>query len=721
MSPGRSAQRRAADVRRHLAPLLVVVMVLAAAAGAGAQDAPLDPAAPPETLLDVASVSPWVGPDGEFEVRFDPSPDVPEGSALTVTIHESIDAEPGALREELLDVLDGGSLGRILQAPITVPYADLGDTTTGALLQVPVRARSANSDRVLLPNPGVHPVELVLTGPDGPEVWRQVVFLNRLPVVPDDADDPARSDRLPVSLVMPLESGPALDPSGAAAFTLDDRSRLGAGGALLRAVPEAPLLIGARPNTLDGLAAADTRWADGVLDALADDDLAGAPLLMTYSALDTAGVLDAGARGVFDRQVFVGAGRTVELIDVAPSPGVWALDPHLSESSLSTLASIGVDSVLVDHSTLTLDDDPAALAEVMNEPFRPSASEPVRALALDDEISGRLTDTGADPAIRAHEATTLLMSNWFDGLRLGRSDRRAAAVVVQPTTDPETLEQLSAALLGNGPLRPGLDEPTPDVAGPELPVVPFAPRDPPDQRPAVDASRSTSEQLAAWRSMTLDADPQLGLWDRLNDQSMSVGLDPSAREELHATIGAGLGGALAALELPRPRRVILTSEDTTIPLRFRNDLDFDIRLELSARSPRLDLGDDGTTEVVLVPGENRVDLPVNVRAPGETLLRLQITSPDGQLVVGSVDVPVRSTAISGVGAALSAISLGFLVVWWIVTHRRRRREAARTHGRHPTNGSDGPDPSGPSSTTEAAADASDDSDTRHPDPTPHPG
>ncbi len=84
---------------------------------------------------------------------------------------------------------------------------------------------------------------------------------------------------------------------------------------------------------------------------------------------------------------------------------------------------------------------------------------------------------------------------------------------------------------------------------------------------------------------------------------------------------------------------------------------------------------DGTTEIVIVPGDNIVvDVPVTVRASGQTLLRLSLESPDGSIPVGSVDVPVRSTAISGVGAALSIISVLFLIGWWFRTHRRKRRE-----------------------------------------------
>jgi hypothetical protein len=104
---------------------------------------------------------------------------------------------------------------------------------------------------------------------------------------------------------------------------------------------------------------------------------------------------------------------------------------------------------------------------------------------------------------------------------------------------------------------------------------------------------------------------------------------------------------------------------------------------MRARSPRLEI-DQPTTEIVLQPGATVIDLPVTVQAPGESLLRIELTSPDGGITIPGPAVPVRSTAISGVGAALSIVSILFLCGWWLRTMRRHRRERARATGAHPS-------------------------------------
>ena len=164
---------------------------------------------------------------------------------------------------------------------------------------------------------------------------------------------------------------------------------------------------------------------------------------------------------------------------------------------------------------------------------------------------------------------------------------------------------------------------------------------------------------------------------------MASTIDAGDRAQLHATVRGGIAAKVDLIEPPRARRVVVTSSDTVIPLRFRNDLPFEVRLVMRARSPRLEI-DQPTTEIVLAPGENRIDLPVTVQAPGESLLRIELTSPDGGITIPGPDVPVRSTAISGVGAALSIVSILFLLGWWFRTMRRHRRERARDTGVHPS-------------------------------------
>jgi hypothetical protein len=122
--------------------------------------------ATPDAPLRIESVSPWVEPDGEFQVRFAPTTAVPADARLTVTVHQSLGLDgPDGLRDEVLELVGGASPRRILQVPFTVDVATLGDPSTGAVLTVPIRSTRRASDRVLLPNPGIHPVRLELTPP----------------------------------------------------------------------------------------------------------------------------------------------------------------------------------------------------------------------------------------------------------------------------------------------------------------------------------------------------------------------------------------------------------------------------------------------------------------------------------------------------------------------------------------------------------------------------
>jgi hypothetical protein len=109
---------------------------------------------------------------------------------------------------------------------------------------------------------------------------------------------------------------------------------------------------------------------------------------------------------------------------------------------------------------------------------------------------------------------------------------------------------------------------------------------------------------------------------------------------------------------------------------------------LRIRAPRLQIEGGKSRVVELSPGTNRIDLEVRSRAPGQSLMRIETRSPDGRLELPTTSLPIRSSTISGVGAALSVISLTFLFAWWLVAARRRKRQAARVTGRHPTSESD---------------------------------
>jgi hypothetical protein len=666
---------------------LAALTVLGTAMASPSSSAVAGSAREPEPVLTIASVTPWVAADGEFQVRFDPSTTVPADAQLTITIHQPLDDDE-ELRSAVQEVIDGGSSGRVLQTPVTVALSALGDPTTGASLSIPIRSGRGERDRVLLPNPGVHPVDLVLTSPDGPELWSQTVFLNRLPdgVAVDgqgdgdaDAPEPVR-----VTMVLPVESPPAVGTDGRATFGIEDRSQLVSVSSLLDAVPDAPLTLSVRPNTLDGLARSSEPWAADLLEQLGDDAGDTVVVQRPYAAVDSGGLVASGEPGELERQIVVGAGTLAGRLGRSATSTSWTGDATVTDEALGLLAGTGVRALLVPVEQLQLPDG-VSESTAMTAPVRLSDGDGVQALAYDSAISQRLADGSTDPAVRAHQSVSLMMAAWFDADGSSSTEALATAILLAPGTEAAVLASLSATLRSGGPLvADPAAGPLPEGAPTaDQPVARLVPRTTPDLRAAVGATNETRRQISAYRSMTANADPDTVLWDELTNESMASTLDTGERMALHTAVRSAIAERVARIEPPPSRRVLLTSDDTDIPLRFRNDLPYEVRLLMRARSPRLQI-DQPATEIVLQPGPNVIDLPVTVQAPGESLLRIELSSPDGGIIVPGPDVPVRSTAISGVGAALSIVSILFLLGWWLRTRRRHRRERARDAGAHPS-------------------------------------
>lgn len=631
-----------------------------------------------DDLLRIASVSPWVQHEGEFQVRFEPTTDLPPDAELTVTLHQSLDPDDD-LRDVVEGILDGDSPGRILQRPRSRPVAELGDPATGLVLTIPIRSERADSDRVLVPNPGVHPVHLLVTAPDGPELWSEVVFLNRLP---RDASEQDPAEPVRVTLLVPIESGPAVEVGGGG-FTLDERTDLGATASLLEDAAGLPLTLAPVPNTLDGLSLSEESWASDLLDAVGDPEAGRSLLARPYVEADTGALVAAGARDELRHQIDLGSDTVERIGGREPLRGTWALDDTVTEAALPVLAGAGIDALVLPSSALDLPDDLDG-ADVAARPVRLEGAEGLRALAVDEAVSDRLAGSSTEPGVRAHEVVTLLMATWFE--HLGDEGAPASVILVGGGTDPAVLAALAPSLTSpSGPLRADPDDdPVPPLDPDDERVVALVPRPPADLRGAVRAMDDTRRVTDAYRSMTGEGDPDLWAWERANDQSLSVAIDDTRRLQLHFEVRNAIQQRTDQIELPPARRVVVTSRETTIPLRFRNGLDFDVELVLTTRSPRLEFDRGRSRTIVLHPGENRVDLPVTVRAPGESLLRVELSSPVPGIELDGPDVPVRSTAISGVGAALSIVSVVFLVGWWVRTHRRKRRDGAKLSGVHPS-------------------------------------
>lgn len=639
---------------------------------------------PSATGLTVTSVSPWVAPDGNFQVRFAPSTSVPLDAVFSYTVQQRLRPDGDeSLRYSVERVLDGGALPGVLQAPVSTPVTTLGNPVEGLVLNVPVRSSREGPDRVLLPTPGIHPVTLRLTDSTGREIWKTVVFLNRLPQDPVVGRNGTPA-RLSVTLVTPVDGPPT--PAGVAAVSDSTSSALAGVTALLTQVPEAPLTLALRPNTLRAASRSSDPVDRNFLIAARASTTVATTTRWPYVAVDTAGLVAAAAGGELFRQVALGDTVVADTTGRRPTTANWYLDDTLSPESLDLVKYLGARRVVVSPERLRMGGNaPPELLRTMSVGLQGATGLTVTATDL--QLSNRLASGSNPPAQRANQIVTELLSSWFAAIEQPETSfpGPSSVIVVPPGTDPAALAALSAALRAGGPLSSDpADVPATAAVrnGRELTAT-LTPRTPTDERGPVESVRTTRALIDGYRSMAPDSQSELLEWDLLNSETLSTDMSASQRGALHARIKAAIDQRVAAVRPPRSRRVVLTSRNATIPLRFRNDLPVDVRLIMRTRSLRLEIGGGETREIVLKPGENRIDLPVVVRASGGSLLRVDLRSPDGGIRLPETTLPVASSTISGVGAALSIISLAFLAAWWIRTIGRRRRRDARMNRRHP--------------------------------------
>ncbi|UDY34359.1 DUF6049 family protein [Dermatobacter hominis] len=672
------------------------LLVAALAPGAGARPAQ-DPAT---TSIRVTSATPWVQADGDFRVELRVEGPLPPDAVVRTAVHQRLRASgSSSLRDAVDRAIAGEELPGMMQSPQSRPLAELGDPTVGVVLDVPIRSsRSGTSDRLLLPNPGVHPVSISVTDAAGEELASTTVFLNRLP-----DEMPTTPDGAPATMslsLFTLVDGPAaLSPTGESELDAATRSSLAGAATLVSTFPQAPLTLAVRPNLLDALSRsedpADRDALRRLRDAVADPGHAVTVARMPYVAVDTGGLVgadDGGAEVL--RQVALGNTAIREALGTDPAPATW-FDDTVTTPSLELLEAFGVQRLVTAADRVRLTDrelDPVAVT-TSAVGVVPS---PLTATSPDPDLTSLLAgDVGVGQ--RANQVVTALMATWFTAS--GSEDAfpgPSAVLSIPPSTDPAVVAALLAAVSAPGPITTAAEAvpPSPavvdgtEVTG-QLPAQSGA-----DQGPAVRAVVDTRARIDGFRSMAPSATAEAAEWELLDAQTLDRTMTASERDAYHSRIAADIDALAGRIEMPKSRRVLLTSQDSTIPLRFRNDLPYDVEVEIWVRSVRLDVEGADRRVVTLHPGENRIDVEVTTRAPGGTTLRVDASSPDGEIVLPSVAIPVSSSTISGVGAALSVLSLLFLAGWWFLTIRRdrRRRRDGPGGGPPPGDGTDEPAP-----------------------------
>ncbi len=668
---------------------LVVAAAVAATAAVAADTSTQSLAATTATSIEVTNVSPWVPPDGDFRVEMRVVGEVPADTTVRTSIHQRIRPTPrGTLRDSLDAVLDGASPPNLLQTPTTRALAELGDPLVGVVLDIPVRSsRSQPDDRVLLPSSGIHPVTVDLVDPTGTTLATTTVFLNHLP----GPDQPgAAPTSMSVLLHTVVDGAAAVSPTGEPQLSAEDRRSLSSLASLLGTVPQAPLAIGVRPTLLGALARStdpeDRRTLQTLQQAWKAPTRAFATVRMPYVPIDTGGLLAAtDGNGEVMRQVALGDETVRSVLGAETITDTWLGDPTVTTQSLDFLKGLSVTRLVIPADRLRATDRAAPPTTATTRALALSPSD-LTATAPDPSVTKLLT-AEAPTGLVANHVVTALMATWFSSSESGAASSPTEAVSIPASTPPAVVQALLPAFDPTGPLTadpstvpPGSMWPNGRAVAGELTA-----RNVPDEGPAVRSVLATRRLVDGFRSFAPGATNETIEWDLLNAQTLDRSMSPEQRSAYHRHIDTAISSSTAQVEMPKQRRVLLTSRNSSIPLRFRNDLPYDVTIRLRIRSNRLDIGGGPERTVVLHPGGNVTDLPVTTRAPGATLLRIDATSPDGTLVLPSRAIPVTSSTISGVGAVLSVLSLLVLAGWWLTTvrrNRRRRRDDRLLRRRH---------------------------------------
>lgn len=670
--------------------VLVTALVAIVAIGtpAGAQQSPRFTAQGDEPMSDLTLVgrSPWVGAEDELVLDVRTGGDTTD-TVLRIEIHEPVDS--AAELERSL----GEDVGRVLYRSPRIPVGFVPVRPDGALrLVVQTSAGGGDALTARLRTPGVHPVVVSLTGPDG------TVATVRTPVVRlGTEDDPLPAPAL--ALLVEFAVPPTVTPEARREVSDDELARLDdLATVLVGAVgdddtrPRLSATVAARPDTLDALAATADPRSIRVLESLAASSRDGTVVASPYVPLDVPGLLDVDLGDFVEPIVATGVSVLRDRLADDVDASLWDAPDGIDRAGAALLPGLGFNHLLIDGPERGSGDgnddgsDPAERGLVDAGPVAVGGVDTLDAYLVDTTTSKILESSADDRVDAGHVALA--------GLIL-RDDGAASDVVVridEAPTDSVLRHLLPLLTMADAPVTIGPvtaaritgDDADDDRAG----VLEAAP---PEGSPlTADFARRVRAATEGIDTFDSFVDTESARADALRLRiatSIAVGVDAAERTSLVDSVETAVSTAFDAVALAGPTDLNLTSRNGTLPLMIRNDNDFPVRVVLRIRSDRLTFPEGDRFEYTLTEDVTRIDIPVEARATGSVPTAVELRTPDEEVVLDSRQLNVRSTAISGVGLALSLGALAVLILWWARTWRRSRTpetahgESSRRPGR----------------------------------------
>jgi len=645
--------------------------------------------------LTLVNQTTFVAAGDAFELVF-AADDVRRNTTITLTLHPPITS-----RSQFVQTLEGSGLGAPVLLQDDISVADLrspGDGLFQIDLVVPgdegelqdgdeLGGDEQDQDEppALLPatTPGVWPLVIERSDrPDDPMVTH-VVRLESADAI--TTDRPTLSVGMVVEVATPVrvltDGTSEIDPSGVAGVA----AMAGAVGRNPTAVTLAP-----QPATLQALAAAGPAGQEalaGLAAVATDTEVLAGP----WVPLDTGSLAAGDMEDFIGRQWRVGDDTIASLLGVQPDRTTAIVDGYTTPRALEWLTGAGVRQVVVPEN-IAEPIDTTAFPVTMTRLFEVDAtgSERLPALQTDLVTSGLLASSD-QPALAANRVLADLAVLAFD-----LPDIRRAVIISTGTADGEAdtvglvLEGLGQAgspppgavpLLGTSGLA-GLFTTTSPAVDPATDTTLVrgwrsqAPQPLGDYPVGVaDTGRRTASVADTLQPGpgAPEATTTVDVIERLVLASGLASLEPSGRLGYLGDANDAIDTALAPLGVPEQGTITVTSNEAVVPITLVNGRADPARVRVELTSDKLEFPDGNVVDLELEPGANRTEVTVRTRASGAFPVQLEMRTADDAVVLGEARFIVRSTAVSGIGLALSMVAGLFLALWWALRFRSARR------------------------------------------------